>query len=66
MRAFELEHLIIAEKNDDFYVMLHTLSLNSLSGLSSVCYKSTLITGGVGGAGPKTSKLRTFFYDPWL
>ena len=31
--------------------MLHALSLNSLSGLSSVCYKSTLITGGVGGAG---------------
>ena len=45
---------------------LHTLSLKSLSGLSSVCYKTTLITGGVGfaGAGPPTSKLGTFLLWP--
>ena len=36
-----------------------TLSLKSLSGLSYVCYKITLITGGVGGADPPTSKLGT-------
>ena len=41
---------------------VRTLSLKSLSGLSSVCYKTTLIPSAVGwaGAGPPTSKLRTF------
>ena len=43
-----------------------TLSLKSLSGLSSVCYKTTQIAGGVGGTGaaPPTSKLRTFLSRP--
>ena len=45
---------------------LHTLSLKSLSGHSSVCYKSTQIAGGVGGNGaaPPTSKLGTFLSRP--
>ena len=30
---------------------IRTLSLKIISGLSSVCYKTTLITGVVGGAG---------------
>ena len=40
---------------------MFTLSLISISGLSSVCYKTTLTTGGVGvaRAGPLTSKLGT-------
>ena len=44
-----------------FISQIHTLSLISLSGLSSVCYKTTLTTGGVGvaRAGPPTSKLGT-------
>ena len=43
-----------------------TLSLKSLSGLSSVCYKTTQIAGGVEGtvAAPPTSKLRTFLSRP--
>ena len=43
-----------------------TLSQNSLSGLSSLCYKTTLITGGVGGTGvgPPTFKLGTFLLWP--
>ena len=42
--------------------MICTLSLKSLYGHSSVCYRTTLYTGGVGraGAAPPTSKLRTF------
>ena len=46
--------------------MEHTLSLKSLSGLSSVCYKTTKIAGGVGGTGaaPPTSKLGTFLSRP--
>ena len=32
-----------------FYA-IHTLFLKSVSGPSSVCYKTTLITGSVGGA----------------
>ena len=45
---------------------IHTLSLKSLSGLSSVCYKTTQIAGGVGGNGaaPPTSKLGTFLSRP--
>ena len=41
---------------------IHTLSLKSLYGLLSVCYKTTLTTGGVGVAGtcPPTSKLGPF------
>ena len=43
-----------------------TLSLKSFSGLSSVCYKTAQITGGVGGAVacPPTSKLGTFLLWP--
>ena len=43
-----------------------TLSLKSLSGLSSVCYKTTQTTGGVGRAwaSPFTSKLGTFLLWP--
>ena len=43
-----------------------TLSLKSLSGLSSVCYKTTHIAGGVRGTGatPPTSKLGTFLSRP--
>ena len=43
-----------------------TLSLKSLSGLSSVCYKTMQIAGGVGGNGaaPPTSKLGTFLSRP--
>ena len=46
--------------------MVHTLSLKSLSGLSSVCYKTTQIVGSVGGTGaaPPTSKLGTFLSRP--
>ena len=46
---------------------MYTLSLKSLSGLSSVFYKTTLITGGVGGAvaGPPTSKLGTILLWSW-
>ena len=42
--------------------LTYTLSLKSLSLLSSVCYKTTQTTGGVGMAGacPPTSKLGTF------
>ena len=45
---------------------IYTLSLISLSGLSSVCYKTTQIAGGVRGTGaaPPTSKLRTFLSRP--
>ena len=47
-------------------IAIHTLSLKSLSGLSSVCYKTTQITGGVGGNGAAspTSKLGTFLSRP--
>ena len=40
----------------------YTLSSKSLSPLSSVCFKTTQTTGGVGVAGacPPTSKLETF------
>ena len=43
-----------------------TLSLKSLSGHSSVCYKTSLNTGGVEGnvAAPPTSKLGTFLSRP--
>ena len=46
--------------------LLHTLSPKSLSGLSSVCYKTTQIAGGVGGNGaaPSTPKLGTFLSRP--
>ena len=46
--------------------MVCTLSLKSLSGHSSVCYKTTLNTGGVGqaGAAHPTSKLGTFLSWP--
>ena len=39
-----------------------TISLKSLSGLSSVCYKTTIITGSVVGTGadPPISRLGTF------
>ena len=45
---------------------VRTLYLKSLSGLSSVCYKTTQIAGGVGGNGaaPPTSKLGTFLSWP--
>ena len=45
---------------------IRTLYLKSLSGLSSVCYKTTQIAGGVGGNGaaPPTSKLGTFLSRP--
>ena len=36
-----------------------TLPLNSISGLLSVCYKTTLITGSIGSG--RTSELRTLF-----
>ena len=41
--------------------LIYKLSLKSLSSLSSLCYKTTLTTGGVGvaRAGPPTSKLGT-------
>ena len=41
---------------------MYTLSLKSLYGLSSVCYKTTQTTGGVGVAGacPPTSELGKF------
>ena len=56
-----LENLAISSKNVE-KIVLHTLSLKSLSLLSSVCYKITQTTGGVGVAGacPPTSKLGTF------
>ena len=43
-------------------IKICTLSLKSLYGLLSVCYKTTLTTGGVGVAGtcPPTSKLGPF------
>ena len=43
-------------------IFTDTLSLKSLYGLLSVCYKTTLTTGGVGVAGtcPPTSKLGPF------
>ena len=46
--------------------VIHTLSLKSLSGRSSVCYKTTLNTGSVGRAvaAPPTSKLGTFLSWP--
>ena len=46
--------------------MRPTLSLKSLSGHSSVCYKTSLNTGGVGqaGAAPPTSKLEKFLSWP--
>ena len=56
------------KKVSDFLnaVYVHTLSLKSLSGHSSVCYKTSLNTGGVGqaGAAPPTSKLETFLSWP--
>ena len=44
----------------------YTLSLKSLSGHSSVCYKTSLNTGGVGraGAAPPTSNLGKFLSWP--
>ena len=50
----------------NYSYIIHTLSLKSLSGLSSVCYKTTLNIGGVGwdGAAPSTSKLGTFLSRP--
>ena len=44
----------------------HTLYLKCLSGHSSVCYKTTQNTGGVGrtGTAPPTSKLGTFLSWP--
>ena len=51
-------------------VVLHkntnTLSLKSLSGHSSVCYKTTVNAGSVGRAGatPRTSKLGTYLSRP--
>ena len=49
-----------------FIVITHTLSLKSLSGHSSVCYKTSLNTGVVGqtGAAPPTSKLEKFLSWP--
>ena len=51
-----------------FFIVIdiHTLSLKSLSGHSSVCYKTGLNTGGVGqaGAAPPTSKLEKFLSWP--
>ena len=46
--------------------VLSTLSLKSLSGHLSVCYKTSLNTGGVGqaGAAPPTSKLEKFLSWP--
>ena len=56
------------EKNpqDQTLLLRITLSLKSLYGLSSVCYKTTQTTGGVGVAGacPPTSKLGTFLLWP--
>ena len=48
------------------FFVAHTLSLKSLSGHSSVCYKTSLNTGGVGqaGAAPPTSKLEKFLSWP--
>ena len=47
---------------DKMVTLVHTLSLKSLHRLSSVRYKTTQTTGGVGVAGacPPTSKLGTF------
>ena len=47
-------------------ILVHTLSLKSLSGHSSVCYKTSLNTGVVGqtGAAPPTSKLEKFLSWP--
>ena len=49
-----------------FYSILHTLSLKSLSVHSSVCYKTSLNSGGMGqaGAAPPTSKLEKFLSWP--
>ena len=46
----------------------NTLSPISLSGLSTVRYKTILNTGSVGwaGAAPPNYKLGKFFHDPWL
>ena len=48
------------------FIYIDTLSQKSLSGLSSVCYKTIQIAGGVGGTGtaPPTSKLGTFLSRP--
>ena len=54
-------------KNIHVCTIVHcTLSLKSLSGLSSVYYKTTQIAGGMGGNGavPPTSKLGTFLSRP--
>ena len=47
-------------------IKIHTLSLKSLYGLSSVCYKTTQIASGVEGTGaaPPTSKLGRFLSRP--
>ena len=52
--------------SDNFRLIGPTLSLKSLSGLSSVCYKTTQIVGGVGGTGdaPPTSKFGRFLLRP--
>ena len=49
-----------------YMALICTLSLKSLSGHSSVCYKTSLNTGGVGwaGAAPPTSKLGKFLSWP--
>ena len=46
--------------------IIYVIVSKNLSGLSSVFYKTSLITGGVGwaGAGPPTSKLETFLLWP--
>ena len=56
--------IIFSSENDMW--PRNTLSLKSLSGHSSVCYKTSLNTGGVGraGAAPPTSKLGKFLSWP--
>ena len=59
-----LDAVISSNIDPETYVL--TLSLKSLSGHSSVCYKTSLNTGGVGqaGAAPPTSKLEKFLSWP--
>ena len=60
---FSLNWYFIAKKHEIVYIK-YTLRHKSLWPLASVCYKTTLNTGDVGGAGPdpQTWKRGTYFF----
>ena len=64
MRCFISYSMVVGKLRKFFqFFKVYTLYLKSLSGHSSVCYKTSLNTaGGVGqaGAAPPTSKLEKF------